>query len=98
MVSCEDMRTLTEPQITAMMKKVRGWKRTEDAIERTWKFRTFMEAVAFMNRVFALAEEANHHPNLANVWATVTIGFTTHDAGGLTKKDFDLAAKINKIA
>jgi pterin-4a-carbinolamine dehydratase len=50
MVSCENMRTLTEPQITAMMKKVRGWTRTEDAIERTWRFRTFMEAVAFMNR------------------------------------------------
>ena len=81
-----------------MLKRVRGWKREGDAIERTWRFRTFMEAVAFMNRVFALAEEANHHPNLTNVWATVTIRCTTHDAGGLTKKDFEIAAKINKIA
>jgi len=92
------MRKLTEPQITAMLKRVRGWKREGDAIERTWRFRTFMEAVAFMNRVFALAEEANHHPNLTNVWATVTIRYTTHDAGGLTKKDFEIAAKINRIA
>ena len=81
-----------------MLKRVRGWKREGDAIERTWRFRTFMEAVAFMNRVFALAEEANHHPNLTNVWATVTIRYTTHDAGGLTKKDFEIAAKINRIA
>jgi len=49
MVSCENMRKLTEPQITAMLKRVRGWTRTEDAIERTGKFGTFMEVVAFMN-------------------------------------------------
>lgn len=81
-----------------MLKGVRGWKRAGDAIERTWRFGTFMEAVAFMNRVFALAEEANHHPNLTNVWATVTISYTTHDARGLTKKDFEMAARINRIA
>lgn len=57
-----------------------------------------MEAVAFMNRVFALAEEANHHPNLENVWATVKIRYTTHDVGGLTSRDFAIAKKIDKVA
>jgi len=92
------MRKLTERQIAARLKEVPGWKRVGRAIERTWEFETFMEAVAFMNRVFALAEAANHHPNLENVWATVKIRYTTHDAGGLTDKDFAMAKKIDGLA
>ena len=92
------MRKLTERQIAAKLKEVPRWKRVGKTIERTWDFETFMEAVAFMNRVFALAEEANHHPNLENVWATVKIRYTTHDAGGLTSKDFAMAKKIDKVA
>jgi len=98
LVLLENMRKLTESQVTNELRKVRGWRRVGEAIERTWRFKTFMDAVAFMNRVFALAEEANHHPNLENVWATVTIRYTTHDAGGITKKDFEMAARINKTA
>ena len=89
---------MTDQEIAARLQKVPEWTRVGDAIERTWEFKTFMEAVAFMNRVFALAEEANHHPNLENVWATVTIRYTTHDAGGLTTKDFDMAGKIDTVA
>jgi len=68
-----------------------------DSIERTWRFETFLEAVAFMNRVFALAEEANHHPDLLNSWTKVRVRFTTHDAGGLTNRDFKMAAKVDGI-
>jgi len=89
---------LTDQEIAARLQKVPKWTRVGDAIERTWGFKTFMEAVAFMNRVFAPAEEANHHPNLENVWATVTIRYSTHDAGGLTTKDFDMAGKIDTVA
>ncbi len=89
---------MTDQEIAAKLQKVPKWARVGDAIERTWEFKTFMEAVAFMNRVFALAEEANHHPNLENVWATVTIRYITHDAGGLTTKDFDMAGKIDTVA
>ncbi len=92
------MRKLTQKEITAKMKEIPGWRRAGKSIERTWEFETFMEAVAFMNRVFALAEDANHHPNLENVWATVKIRYTTHDAGGLTAMDFKMAAKINRVA
>jgi len=57
-----------------------------------------MEAVAFMNRVFALAEEEDHHPDLQNSWTKVRVRFTTHDRGGLTDRDFKMAAKVNRVA
>lgn len=88
---------LSEAEIAARMKGVPGWTRAGDAIERTWEFGTFREAVAFMNRVFALAEEADHHPDLTNSWAKVTLRFTTHDVGGLTERDFGIAAKVNRV-
>src|SRR6266571_5578633 len=84
---------LTDAQIAAKLKSVPGWVRVADSIERTWRFETFLEAVAFMNRVFALAEAADHHPDLLNSWTKVRVRFTTHDAGGLTERDFQMAAK-----
>jgi len=92
------MERLSEAEIAAKLKGVPEWKRVGDAIERTWRFDTFLEAVAFMNRVFALAEEANHHPDLLNSWTKVRVRFTTHDAGGLTNRDFKMAAKVDQIA
>ena len=91
------MECLSEAGIAAKLKGVPEWKRVGDAIERTWRFETFLEAVAFMNRVFALAEEANHHPDLLNSWTKVRVRFTTHDAGGLTNRDFKMAAKVDGI-
>lgn len=90
------MARLSEAQITARLAAVPGWRRRGKSIERTWTFGAFLEAVAFMNRVFALAEEADHHPDLANSWTTVRIRFTTHDAGGLTERDFRMAAKVSR--
>ena len=90
------MEPLSEAEIAAKLEEVREWKRVGDSIERTWRFDTFLEAVAFMNRVFALAEEADHHPDLLNSWTKVRVRFTTHDAGGLTNRDFKMAAKVDK--
>jgi 4a-hydroxytetrahydrobiopterin dehydratase len=91
------MARLSEAGIAAKLAGVPGWRRRGNAIERTWTFETFVEAVAFMNRVFVLAEEANHHPDLLNSWTKVRIRFTTHDAGGLTARDFAMAAKVDRI-
>jgi len=91
------MKTLSEAEIAAKLKDVPEWKRVGDAIERTWRFETFAEAVAFMNRVFALAGEADHHPDLLNSWTKVRVRFTTHDAGGLTHRDFKMAAKVDGV-
>ncbi len=88
---------LSEDEIVARLREVPGWTRAGKAIERTWKFRDFSEALAFINKVGALAEAMNHHPDIANSWATVRLTLTTHDKGGLTNLDFDLANKINSL-
>ncbi|NMA98316.1 MAG: 4a-hydroxytetrahydrobiopterin dehydratase [Phyllobacteriaceae bacterium] len=70
---------------------------TKDAISRQYRFHDFSEAFAFMTRVALLAEKANHHPDWSNSYAIVTISLSTHDAGGLSQKDIDLARAIDKI-
>jgi 4a-hydroxytetrahydrobiopterin dehydratase len=67
------------------------------SIHRTLKFADFNEAWGFMTRVALLAESQNHHPNWSNVWNTVDITLSTHDAGGLTDKDVTLAKAIDLI-
>ncbi len=88
---------LSEDEIATRLREVPGWTRAGKAIERTWTFRDFSEALAFINKVGALAEAMNHHPDIANSWATVRLTLTTHDKGGLTNLDFDLAKKINDL-
>ena len=67
-------------------------------IARSFRFKDFSEAFAFMTRVALAAEQADHHPEWANVWNRVDILLTTHSAGGLTQKDIDLAAGIDSFA
>jgi len=74
------------------------WDESRDGIARRFKFRDFGEAFAFMTRVALLAETADHHPEWSNIWNRVDIFLTTHDAGGLTKKDVDLAKSIDALA
>lgn len=69
----------------------------KDAISRQFRFRNFSEAFGFMTRVALLAEKADHHPDWSNSYGTVTISLSTHDAGGLSQKDIDLAQAIDKI-
>jgi 4a-hydroxytetrahydrobiopterin dehydratase len=73
---------------------VPGWERTGNAIRRTWSFADFEGSIAFVNRVAALAEEMDHHPDIDIRYARVTLALSTHDAGGLTTRDFALAEKI----
>ena len=75
------------------------WNTNNNQLQQTFKFRDFTEAFAFMTEVAFAAEKANHHPNWSNVYNTVNIHLTTHDAGNIvTEKDHDLAAKIQEIA
>ncbi len=69
-----------------------------DAIERSFRFRDFSEAFAFMTRVALAAEQADHHPEWSNVWNRVSILLTTHSARGLTDKDVALAKRIDAFA
>lgn len=77
-----------------------GWVLAEDgkSISRSFSFRNFSEAFAFMTRSALAAEKMDHHPDWSNVYKTVDVRLNTHDAGGLTALDFDLAAKMNRFA
>lgn len=88
---------LSEAEITQRLRDVPAWTRDGKAIRRTWTFDDFPPALAFINRVGELAEAANHHPDIYNSWATVRLRLTTHDAGGLTDRDFDLAKRIDAL-
>ncbi len=72
-----------------------GWTRNGDGIDRRYVFRDFTEAFGFMARVALLAEKADHHPEWSNVYNKVDIRLTTHEAGGLSTRDFALARAID---
>jgi 4a-hydroxytetrahydrobiopterin dehydratase len=74
------------------------WRREGDAIIRDLQFADFAEAMAYVNRVAALAEEANHHPDiLVHGWNKVRLTLTTHSEGGLTDNDFQMARRIDGL-
>jgi 4a-hydroxytetrahydrobiopterin dehydratase len=74
------------------------WRREGDEIVREWTFRDFAEAMAFVNRVAAAAEEANHHPDiLVHGWNKVRLALTNHSAGGLTDADFTMAGRFDAL-
>lgn len=92
------MSKLNDAQIQAQLQSLPEWSATGDAIQRTYGCKSFAESMAFVNKVAAAAEAANHHPDILVRYNKVTLTLSTHDAGGLTSKDFDLAAKIDTFA
>jgi 4a-hydroxytetrahydrobiopterin dehydratase len=86
---------LTEAEIAAALPDVPGWMRNGDGIERQYRFADFTAAFGFMARVALLAEKADHHPEWSNVYNKVSIRLTTHDAGGISVRDFALARAID---
>jgi 4a-hydroxytetrahydrobiopterin dehydratase len=88
------MALLTETEIEERLARVAGWERRGKEIRRTWSFADFRAAMAFVNRVADLAEAANHHPDIDIRYSRVTLALSTHDAGGLTARDFALAESI----
>ena len=73
------------------------WTRTEGRIRREFQFPDFVEAFGFMSRVALVAEKMDHHPNWSNVYNRVVIELETHDAGGLTQLDFELATVADTL-
>lgn len=90
---------LTKNTIESISEKLKGWKVTKDqlAIERDFLFQDFAQAFSFMTRVALIAEKMDHHPEWFNVYNKLSIRLTTHDCGGLSQKDIDLAIKINSF-
>jgi 4a-hydroxytetrahydrobiopterin dehydratase len=79
----------------AGLARLPGWARAGRAIARTYRFEDFRGALAFVNRVAALAERQQHHPDIDIRYNEVTLSVWTHDAGGLTERDFRLAAAVD---
>lgn len=88
----------SEADIQAALAQLPEWVREGEAITRTLEFADFVVAFGFMAEVALHAERAGHHPDWQNVYRTVSIRLSTHDAGGLTSKDFALAATIDAVA
>jgi 4a-hydroxytetrahydrobiopterin dehydratase len=90
---------LNPDEIRAGLEGLRGWTQERDALQKTFKFGTFREAVSFMVRVAFEAEAMNHHPDWTNVYNRVEIRLSTHDAGDrITGKDLELARRIEKVS
>ena len=87
---------LADDAVARELATASGWTRDGDAITRTWRFADFKTAMIFVNGVAALAEKANHHPDVTIHYSEVTLRLWSHDAGGLTARDFDLARTIGE--
>ncbi|MGH3318607.1 MAG: 4a-hydroxytetrahydrobiopterin dehydratase [Streptosporangiaceae bacterium] len=92
------MELLDDAAIEGGVAKLRGWARSGDAIVKVYEHKDFREAIGFVDKVADAAEEAGHHPDIDIRWNKVTMSFTTHAAGGLTKNDFAMAGKVEEIA
>lgn len=94
------MKKLSPADRAAALKKLRKWKSVagRDAITRKFEFANFNEAFGFMTRAALVAEKMDHHPEWFNVYKTVEVTLSTHDAGGLTELDVKLAEAMDRIA
>ncbi|MBO0323943.1 4a-hydroxytetrahydrobiopterin dehydratase [Muricauda sp. CAU 1633] len=91
------MEKLSSAQIEESLKNLSGWSLEDDMIVKSFKFKNFKEAFSMMTRIAFECEQQNHHPNWENVYNNLTIKLNTHDAGGVTQKDIDLAKTIESI-
>jgi 4a-hydroxytetrahydrobiopterin dehydratase len=88
---------LSDGDIEQKLTELRGWSLREGKLHRELTFPNFVEAFGFMSSVALLAERMDHHPEWSNVYGRVVIELTTHDAGGISERDFELARKIEAL-
>jgi 4a-hydroxytetrahydrobiopterin dehydratase len=91
------MPALSPDEITSRLASLRGWNIEQGELVRQFQFADFLGSIAFVNNVAQLAEAAGHHPDIDIRYNKVRLALTTHDAGGITAKDFDLAAKASGL-
>ena len=92
------LERLDDTEVTRAMKSLPGWKRQGEAIEKTFDRGSFNGAIAFVNTLSQLAERADHHPDLDIRYRQVRVSLSTHDAGGLTQRDIDLARQVEAVS
>lgn len=88
---------LSESDITLRLRAHPGWSLQEGELRREFTFADFSAAWAFMSRVALIAEQLNHHPSWHNVYNRVTVGLSTHDAGGVSTRDFEFVARVDRL-
>ena len=92
-----ERKLLTNEEIAAALSRLREWAIEDGRLKKRIAFANFAESLAFVNSVGELAESADHHPDITFGWGYAEIELTTHDRGGITDVDLDLAAKIDQI-
>jgi 4a-hydroxytetrahydrobiopterin dehydratase len=92
------MNRLSAEEARQSLTKLSGWQIEGGQIVKTFQFKDFVAALHFVNRVGEAAEQAGHHPDIDIRYNRVLLSLSTHDAGGLTTKDFDLAARADQLA
>ena len=89
---------LSAEELSRALAELPGWSLAKGKLHREFRFPDFVRAFSFMSAVALAAESRNHHPEWFNVYGTVVVDLTTHDAGGVTHNDVDLAKKMNELA
>jgi len=88
---------LSDREISQQLQTIPGWQLRDQRIEKTFKFNNFIESIAFVNRLVTPAESLGHHPDITINYNRVTLSLTTHDVGGLSNLDFELAQQIDRL-
>lgn len=94
------MATLTNDELGAAVAQLTGWAvegEGDETLAKTCRFQTFPEGIAFVDRVAQLAEQAGHHPDIDIRYTSIILRLSTHDEGGITQKDVDLASRIDAL-
>jgi 4a-hydroxytetrahydrobiopterin dehydratase len=89
---------LADSDVARRLKTLSEWSQPGEEIQRTYRFKDFVQALAFVERIAERAEAVQHHPDILIRYSRVTLSLSTHDAGGITEKDFDFAAAADTIA
>ena len=92
------MKVFSKSDIQERLKEIKGWKLRDNRIEKVYRFKQYMDGIAFVDKLAELAEKEEHHPDIEIIYTTVTVALTTHDAGGITNYDIRMAKKINQLS
>jgi 4a-hydroxytetrahydrobiopterin dehydratase len=92
------MAKLSDNEIQTALGGLPAWSYGEGALSKRFSFTTFPAGIAFVNRVAEVAEQVGHHPDITITYSTITLRLSTHDAGGVTEKDLDLARRIDAVS
>ena len=90
-------KLLSNSEISARLKRLKGWKHEGEFITKVFEFDRFMDGIDFLNRVAVVAEKEEHHPDIHVRYTTITLSVQTHSEGGVTEWDLDLAEAIEKM-